>query len=211
MKVITSNPILVAGQDFASFDGSRNTADTIKAFQYYVNFNDRNAKLEINGIWDEPTKRQGLIWGSRFDKVVSKYPNVVRDINAKLSGAPTSKGGESLELKLMDNPDVASTLQVPVGSTPTQSQLDSAKKNGLTWDKITGGWKKAEESGMIDSILGFFNKGKQQTSETPYTPVQPYYDQSSQKTGMSKGTKIALVVGGLALIGGIVYFATRKK
>lgn len=97
---------------------------------------------------------------------------------------------------------------------PTQAEKLAKEKEGLTWDKITGGWKKAQESGMIDTLLGLFGKGGQtQTQYTAgnYQPVIPVDDTKEKEEGLSTGMKIALAVGGVAVVGAIIYFATRKK
>lgn len=96
---------------------------------------------------------------------------------------------------------------------PSQAEKLAKEKQGLTWDKITGGWKKAQESGMVDTLLGLFGKGTQNQYTTgSYNPqVQPTDTIVKEDTGMSTGMKIGLAIGGVAVVGAIIYFATRKK
>jgi hypothetical protein len=115
------------------------------------------------------------------------------------------------------NYDIASADFSGVNGTtePSQTEKLAKEKQGLTWDKITGGWTKAQESGMVDTLLGLFGKGRQTQNTTgTYNPlVQPTGNLTTEKEdeGMSTGMKIGLAIGGVAVVGAIIYFATRKK
>lgn len=209
MNVLTSNPIFVNKKRieprdmYLSIEGASDVP-TIKAFQYFVNYNNPSAKLSITGVWDSATSKQKAIWGAKFDSMLAKYPTSVNEINKRISGAPVSKGGQSLEL--MMNPDTASTIQ------PSPSQIEEKKKQGFNWDKASGTWTKVKDSGLIDSLFGLFGK-KQETYPTGdssgyYPNVQ---NEKLQKEGMSKGAKIAIVVGVAAAVGLVIYMVARKK
>jgi hypothetical protein len=91
---------------------------------------------------------------------------------------------------------------------PTQQQIEEQKKKGLTWDKVKGTWVKAKESGLLDSIISFITP----TQTAPVSsPPQSEPINTPAKEGLSKGAKIGLIVGGLAVVGAIIYFATKDK
>ena len=93
---------------------------------------------------------------------------------------------------------------------PTEEEKKKKALQGLTWDKVKGGWAKAKEKagkagGFIDSILDIFgNKGE--TAPETVAPVA-----TEEKKGMSTGVKVALIGGGVVLVGVLVYLAARKK
>jgi|688.fasta_scaffold18419_16 hypothetical protein len=89
-------------------------------------------------------------------------------------------------------------------TTPTQALVDENKKKGLTWDKAKGIWVKASESGIIDSVLDIFGIKK----DTP-TPKPVEVTTTKKDEGMSKNTKMIIVVGALVLIG-IIYYKSKK-
>jgi len=67
-------------------------------------------------------------------------------------------------------------------------------------------YSKVKESGILDTIGSLFGRRPSGSEQgTDYVP------EPTQQTGMSKGTKIGLAVGGAVLIGVILYFATKKK
>jgi len=92
-------------------------------------------------------------------------------------------------------------------TTPTQALVDENKKKGLTWDKAKGIWVKANESGLVDSVLDIFGLSKKDTTPPPVEVTTT----TKKEEGMSKTTKIIIVVGALALVSGIVYYATKDK
>lgn len=99
--------------------------------------------------------------------------------------------------------------------SPSSSDVEKAKKEGFDWDKATGTWKKVQDSGALDYIAGLLGKRNQQPTQT-YSGGGINYsvipvDDETKEEGLSTGMKIGLAVGGVAVIGAIIYFATRKK
>jgi hypothetical protein len=99
--------------------------------------------------------------------------------------------------------------------TPSTSDIEKAKKEGFDWDKATGTWKKVQESGALDYLASLFGKKNQQPTQAYYgsgtnyqPPVVPV---DTKEKGMSTGMKVGLAIGGIAVVGAIIYFATRKK
>lgn len=92
---------------------------------------------------------------------------------------------------------------------PTPQQIEEQKKKGLTWDKVKGTWVKAKESGLLDSIISFITPT--QTAPVSAPPQAEPIPTEQPKEGLSKNAKIGLIVGGLAVVGAIIYFATKDK
>jgi hypothetical protein len=98
--------------------------------------------------------------------------------------------------------------------SPSSSDVEKAKREGFDWDKATGNWKKVQDSGVLDFISGLVGKGRQNQSQYNtgnYPPLVPVDDTKEKEEGMSTGMKIGLAIGGVAVVGAIIYFATRKK
>lgn len=98
----------------------------------------------------------------------------------------------------------------PVFSNLTDAEKKARKKR--LGDKAKGIYTKAKESGILAGIenlaLGRSNAPADKGDMSAYQ--QPIVDQS--KTGMSKGLKTGLIVGGVLLLGvSVWYFVFRKK
>jgi hypothetical protein len=103
---------------------------------------------------------------------------------------------------------------LPSSSSPSSSDVEKAKKEGFDWDKATGTWKKVQDSGVLDYIAGLVGRRNQQPVQTfsgGVTNQQPVMPVETRERGMSTGMKIGIAVGGVVLLGTIIYFATRKK
>ena len=97
-----------------------------------------------------------------------------------------------------------------VDNQPTAQQIEEQKKKGLTWDKVKGTWVKAKESGLIDSIVNFLTPSAPVTPTPTPTPT-PSVEPPPPPKGMSTTTKIVIGVGAVAVLGAIIYFATKDK
>ena len=194
MKVITSNPVYVnkirvAGeQDWLYVDGSSDKA-TILAFQKYANSKGWSPKLVEDGKWGAKTQAAAGIWGITFDSgTTSVIPSVAPPVI----------------------PSVV-PLVVPPGATPTVTQVAEAKKKGFTWDALAGGFVKAKESGLLDTVLGLFGKGSATPPVSTAAPYIPVTTPVEEKPKMSTGVKIALIGGGVLVVGVLIFALTRKK
>jgi len=96
---------------------------------------------------------------------------------------------------------------------PTPAQKEEAKKRGLTWDSANKVFKKAEELGILDSILGKLGITPRTSTppvgvDAPLGSLPP--DVEGDKKGMSTTTKVLIGVGALAVIGLILYMSSNK-
>ena len=93
------------------------------------------------------------------------------------------------------------------GATPSAGAISNAQKAGMVWDKARGIFVKAKELGLVD---GFLNRlgVRRDRGQTPITTTQ---EPPQTKQPMSNTTKILLGVGGLVVVGLLVYAVTRPK
>lgn len=96
-------------------------------------------------------------------------------------------------------------------SEPTQEEKKKKALEGFTWDKAKGNWEKVKEKagkagGFIDNVLALFGTKGETTPEPTVAPVA-----TEEKKGMSTGVKVALIGGGVVVVGLLVYLAVRKK
>lgn len=94
-------------------------------------------------------------------KVITEYPIMVNNKVVSKGAWATHFDGEKFSY-LPAKP--AKSVQDYVAKQPTPAQKEAAKKQGLTWDAVKGGWVKANESvGLltqtIGGIKGLFGKG----------------------------------------------------
>ncbi len=187
MNVITSNPVIInssrvdTSDYYMAVDGL-SASGTIKAFQKFANAKGWSPKLSESGIWNSQTEAASKVHGTAFDSFAIQ---------------------------------TGMTLAGVAGKTPSSSEQEAMKKKGFDWDKATGTFKKVRESGALDWLTGLFGVQSQ-------TPQYPDYSQGygtpvstgptlAEKQPMSKGAKIALVVGGIALVGVVIYFIAKNK
>ncbi len=103
------------------------------------------------------------------------------------------------------------------GGPTAQEQIEKAKKEGKFWNSVKGGWDKfkTSENGQImiqsgasyvlDKLGG--TNATNTTTDVSNTTTPP----SDSKAPMSKTTKTILMVGGVAVIGVIIYMIAKKK
>jgi hypothetical protein len=115
-------------------------------------------------------------------------------------------GGGALD-EAQEAADTAAAASESV-SEPSRREQRRQAREGNFWNRAKGTWEKARDSGALDFIAGLLNQNRQQDTtdySRDYTPVE------REKEGMKKGTKIALVVGGVALVGTIIYLVVKNK
>ncbi len=216
MRIVTSYPVKVINGKvrkldyMSSIDGKNK--DQVKAFQK----------------WVVETKGQNIDFYSSKQKRTIKYPESMDGILLGKTKDLYNKFGAEWEKSVISAPTGTTTTTttttetkpetvvvtnaptVPTGSAPTPTQVEEQKKKGVFWDKAKGVWVKAKDSGMLDKLANYFglNTGvAPETNPVVDTNTPPIDD----KPKMSKGLKIGLIVGGVVLLGVIVFVATRPK
>lgn len=98
-------------------------------------------------------------------------------------------------------------------TAPSMDKQVDAKKKGMFWDKVKGGWQKISNSPAAQFALQQVGAYMAQNSGAPVqsAPVQSMPTPATDEpTTMSKGVKIALIVGGVAVAGLIIYSIIGK-
>jgi len=193
ITISTVNPIYVGNSRksyddyYLNLDASSNSSE-ISAFQEWLNKNYAGwAKGYSNGIVLPVNSGYGS-FGSLTQAAWSKYGNQY------LASLP---------------PTTASTTTTAT-TQPTESQIKEAAKKGMVWDNINKKFSDAKASGLLDTILGIFGGSKPQKS-TSMGQTQQQTKDDDGKGKMSTGVKIAIGVGALMLVGGIIYAVTKKN
>jgi hypothetical protein len=95
------------------------------------------------------------------------------------------------------------------GKTPEQKKDAKAK----AWEKTKQVYGKAKESGLLQSLENLaLQKGGSGSPDANVNAMLPDPNANTQKEPMSKGLKIGLIIGGVAIVGFAVYwFGFRKK
>jgi hypothetical protein len=198
MEVITENPIIYINSldsedadTFLYLDG-KSTYSELRAFQEWAN-SMYNAKLKPDGTW-----------GTNTAKAWAKYQ---KEYETEMSGGSSSSKISQSVSDMMKNRGIVP----PSITNPTPAQIQEAKKKGLNWDSVNKVFKKAEELGIVDSILS--KLGITPRTTTPPVgvdaPLDPMGSPSSE-SGMSTTTKVLIGVGALAVVGLIIYSSSNK-
>jgi hypothetical protein len=185
-----------SGDDYYGMDGDiysyidkKNTTD-VKGFQTYAN--SKGAKLVVDGIWGAKTEAEYTKFGAEWE--ATKNPVPTAQVPVVVAQAPV----------------------VPQGQTPTANQVADAKKKGLFWDKVKGGWVYAKESGLLDWVGNLFGL-KPPPAFQPTPPTNTTTNTTTTTTsdddgkGMSKTTKTLLYVGGALVLGFVIYTIAKPK
>jgi hypothetical protein len=80
----------------------------------------------------------------------------------------------------------------------------SGGKKKFDKEKAAEVYGKVKDSGLVDSLATLVGLNKAPANVTVESTKEPL------KEGMSTGTKVALIGGGLLLVGGLIYWATKK-
>jgi hypothetical protein len=189
MKVITSYPVIVDNvqkspeEYYLNADASLITSSVarIKAFQDFMD--------NKNATWYVGKKLSGGANYGKFDVVTEGAWKIYSD-----------------EF-VANRPDLfPQTVDPNLSATDPKGQ----RKLGKLWDKTKKAWVDAQEKGYINKGVNFLNTlfggGQSQQTQTTEAGVPTG---APQKEAMSNTTKILLVVGGVAVLGTIVYLATR--
>lgn len=198
MKIITRYPVLVHGKtinrpkDVSNMDGTSSPAN-IKQFQNWAN-KIKYAGLSVDGKWGPKTSAAWDKYGSDFETAAA---GLAASLGTTLmGGAPPATSSANASLSPVD----------PSGK----------KKAGMLWDRISGGWKKAQDSGKVDQAKNLFNqakdalnKGKQGTG----TDSGPVYESTpipdAKSSGPTKNQKIGIAIGLTILVLGGLYAMSK--
>lgn len=209
MKVITSNNVVFRNTPmsswgvYSSLDGKSSQAE-IKAFQDWL---DINQPTWLNGS----TLKKGKGYGT-FGPSTTKAWKVYGSSYTKALGSVNTGGGGSTPI-----------LPVTASGTPannpnlTTTSPKGEKKPGYVFDRALGGFVKLKDAGVLDLIGGLFGKNlpgsnaNQNTGQTWDGGGQTPPPTTEEKPGMSKTTKILIGVGGVLVIGVIIYMLTKKS
>lgn len=200
MKVITGNPVIidktrVSSKDmWCSLDGSSSKTE-IKAFQDWMDAKHPNW---VNG----KNLNKGSGYGTFGPSTSKAWGSFGSEYSASLTTA------------------VGSALASAGSNLSTTNPKTGETKKGMFWDKAKGVWVKAQESGLLNQLGGLLGGliGKKQgtgdtpttwTGETPAPSTTPPAE--GDKKPMSTTTKVLIGVGVVAVLGVIIYMATKKS
>ena len=158
----------------------------------------------------------------------TSYGDVFENLTgAELLGNPYSKpktnplygkpvGTSLTPTKITPAQFTATVKDIPGGPTAAE-QVDKAKKEGKFWNGLKGGWEKfkVSENGQIivsSAMALLLSKLGGAGTTAPTTDTAPPADApKDDKTPMSKTTKTVLIVGGVAVLGLIIYSVLKEK
>ena len=135
-------------------------------------------------------------------------PNPYAKPNPLSAGLPTGT------IAITPSQYASAVQNVPNGPT-AKEQLDKAKKEGKFWNALKGGWEsftKSDNGQILLNSTTSYIAGKLGAT-TPTTDVAPPTGDAPKddKAPMSKTTKTVLIVGGVAILGYIIYAVAKGK
>lgn len=192
-----------AEDDFYGIDGKN--VSQVMAFQTYAN--SKGAKLTVDGLW---FRKDG------------KKSNTQKAYDVYGSQWESSVVGGSTPINTTPSNTQSSTPPSATAVPPTTTNIEKMKKKGFIWDKAKGAWTKAqgfwgkaEETGILGKVGDYFglNLGNKPSPDggAPIDTTEPINETPAEEKGMSKNMKIGLAVGGVIIVGLIIYAATRPK
>ena len=176
--------------DFYGFDASgkpvKGNKSEITQFQNFAN--SKGETLVVDGIWGAKSETAWGKWGSDFAKSLGL-------------------GGGS-----------GNSATTPT-TTPSKDEQIAQAKKGKIWDKAKGWVTSDKAKDVLKSLLegggfmGALNTLLGGGTSTPPADSTPSGTPSGTPapTGMSKGAKIGIAVGIVAVLGIVIYVATRPK
>ena len=190
--------------DIYSYIDKKNTTD-VKAFQIYALSKGADLSFisKTTGKLVTGNASADGIWGAKTQSAYDKF------------GAEWEATKNPVSTAQVQNV-VAQAPVVPQGQTPTANQVADAKKKGLFWDKVKGGWVYAKESGLLDWVGNLFGL-KPPPAFQPTPPTNTTTNTTTTTTsdddgkGMSKTTKTLLYVGGALVLGFVIYTIAKPK
>jgi hypothetical protein len=226
MKILTINPVTLNGKhisnpskylnanggdndDYYGFDasGKPTTKAEVKQFQTYL-----------------VSKGVDISYTTKAGKTVSgaKAIDGVMSAGSKTAKAWDTNGADFVKSLSTGTTPTGTT---PTGTTPTTPTAEPTKeekiakaKLGKIWDK-TKGWITSDKAkdvlrsltegggfmGVLNALLGGGSGTETTTTDGTTTTTE------TTPTGMSKSAKIGIAIGVVAVVGIIIYVATRPK
>jgi hypothetical protein len=127
---------------------------------------------------------------------------------------PLSAGLPTGTIAITPSQYASAVQNVPNGPT-AQQQVDKAKKEGKFWNALNKSWDTFTKSDngkiILDSGTSYIASKLGATVPTTDTTTPPSADDSKDSTPMSKTTKTVLIVGGVAVVGLIIYAIAKGK
>lgn len=191
MLVKTLNPVIINRKKisrpsmYLSFVGTGISKEELMKFQQFANSKGWTPALVVDGVWGTKTQKAIDSLGSDYDKMLA---------GTTTSSTSTSSGSTS-------------------GGAPSVEEQTKMAKAGKIWEKGKGWVTSGKAKNFLDNAKGLFGGlfGGEQTpvdSGSQYVAPTPTPE---AKKGLSKGAKIGIAVGVVAVLGFIIYKATKKK
>lgn len=96
---------------------------------------------------------------------------------------------------------------VPAGAQPTTAQIEEQKKKGVFWDKAKRVWITAKDSGLLNVLANWFGLGPKPQAQPTAAPMPA----APEGRKMSKGLQTGLIIGGVVVLGLVIYAFAKKK
>jgi hypothetical protein len=231
MKVLTINPITINGKhiskpsEYLNADGGDDFYDADGDFYGFDASGKPTTKAEVKQFQTYlVSKGVDISYTTKAGKTVSgaKAIDGIMSAGSKTAKAWDTNGADFVKsLSTGTTP----TETTPTGTTPTGTTAEPTKdekifkaKLGQIWDKNKGWITSDKAKDVLKSLLagegfmGFLNTllGGGSGAETTTTDGTTTTTETT-KDGLSKGAKIGIAIGGIALLGIIIYVATRPK
>ena len=223
MEVITQNPVLFNKSDIIN-GYTLNSEDNASLYgrNQNVNLGDivvkgtnpvfaGNKEISQNEfLFAEPVEIDGNTLTPMDEYLYSNANgNPLGKTNPLKAGLPTGT------ISIPPSQYLANLQNIP-GGPNAKEQADKAKKEGQFWNSLKGGWEKFRKSDngqiLLTSGTSYLVDKLGGTVPTNTTTTTPPADAPKDDTKpMSKTTKTVLIVGGIALLGLIIYSVVKKK
>lgn len=183
MNILTTNPIVVNGKCVSSKD-------------LYIPLDGSSSRTEIQ-MFQDWLDMEYPTWlnGGKLNKG-SGYGNF---------GANTSKAWSTYGAQYTkENPAITKggSTKTPDTLPTSKTPLTKEEKRRALLEKAKAGFKDAQESGLLDKALGLFGLG-QKPEERPSVGSRPPKEEPK--------TNLPLIIGGIVVLGVLVYFIAKRK
>lgn len=189
MNIKTSYPVIIDGKDISPRDYYSSASGDVSVDMQFL------PKEEVT-VGDIAVK--------------TKYPVILDGTDVSPRDYYSNLGGGTYgQLNLAEIAKAAEQYQKS-GTTPSTQAQNTAKEKGLFWDKAKGAWQSFSNSPVGQTALQQLDAYLTAKRDSKYGSSQgaPILDDKNKKEEnqpMSKGAKIALIAGGIVVLGLIVY------
>lgn len=236
MKVITTNPVMIndlrmSGNDkFLSFDGTKLL--DVQSFQDWMDSKHPNwvgatnstlsngKSLNKNvkggyGNYGNSTKKARSVYGAEYDSQTgSVFGGLAQSAVQAVAQGPAQESAQGSASTTTQSQQLLATV--------SETAPDGTKQKGKLWDKTKGAWVKGSDwftahpqvkalgGNVLTKVFGGLFQGLIPADAPPSADSTLPTDNSTPPSGMSKGLKIGLIVGGVVLLG-IIFYAVSKS